>query len=139
MTLLLLLALLTPQAHTPAANIRAVLDAQVEAWNRGDLDGFLASYSHTQDLSFFSGDTVTTGYNAIAERYKKRYGTSPETMGHLAFENLEITVLAPDAAVVYGRFRLQLKDTNPTGIFTLVLRRQGVKWVIVHDHTSTAN
>ena len=141
MTILLLLcmALAPAPAPKPEDDIRALLTAQADAWNRGDLDGFLAPYWNSEELSFFSNDTVTRGFAATEARYRKRYGNSRETMGHLAFENLEVTVLSPDAAVVYGRFRLQMKDSNPTGIFTLILRKQVGKWKILHDHTSTAN
>jgi uncharacterized protein (TIGR02246 family) len=126
-------------APKPDADIRALLTAQSEAWNRGDVTGFLAGYVHNEELTFFSGDAVTRGFAAIEARYRRRYGNSRETMGHLAFEDLEVTLLSPDAAVVYGRFRLQMKDSNPTGIFTLVLRKESGKWMIVHDHTSSAN
>ena len=136
--LLLFLALASAPQTQPADDIRALLTTQSEAWNRGDLTGFLAPYQHSEELTFFSGDTVTRGYAAIEARYRTRYGNSRETMGQLRFEDLEVTLLAPDAAVVYGRFRLQMKDSSPTGIFTLILRKQSGKWMIVHDHTSTS-
>jgi beta-aspartyl-peptidase (threonine type) len=123
-------------APDTAADIRALLDAQVAAWNRGDLPGFLAPYRHSEDLTFFSGGNVIKGFAAIQQRYEKRYGTSPETMGRLAFEDLEIFPLAPDAVMVRGRYRLQMKDGRPTGLFTLLLKRAGRRWEIVHDHTS---
>jgi beta-aspartyl-peptidase (threonine type) len=134
MTLLLLLAL----AAGPNQEIQSLLDSQVAAWNRGDLPGFLAPYRHTEELTFFSGNTITKGFAAIQARYEKRYGKSTETMGRLAFENLEITVLAPGAAAVRGRYRLQMKDSMPSGLFTLLLRKAGAgRWEIVHDHTSS--
>jgi uncharacterized protein (TIGR02246 family) len=135
MTLLLLMFLAV--RPDPAADIRQVLTAQTEAWNRGDLDGFLAPYWHSEELTFFSNGSVNKGYEATAARYHKTYGTSKETMGHLDFDNLEVTMLGPDGAAVRGRFKLQMKDSNPTGIFTLLLRKQSGKWTIIHDHTST--
>ena len=140
MTILLLLcmALAPTPASKPEDDIRALLTAQADAWNRGDLDGFLAPYWNSEELSFFSNDTVTRGFAATDARYRKRYGNSKETMGHLGYEDLEVTMLSSDSAVVYGRFRLQMKDSNPTGIFTLILRRKAGKWKIVHDHTSTS-
>ena len=140
MTILLLLcmALAPTPASKPEDDIRALLTAQADAWNRGDLDGFLAPYWNSEELSFFSNDTVTRGFAATEARYRKRYGNSKETMGHLGYEGLEVTMLSSDSAVVYGRFRLQMKDSNPTGIFTLILRKQAGKWKIIHDHTSTS-
>src|SRR5947209_20489038 len=48
----------------PEQAVRAVLDAQVAAWNRGDLEGFMAGYWQSPDLTFFSGDKVTRGWPA---------------------------------------------------------------------------
>jgi ketosteroid isomerase-like protein len=133
MTLILLLLLAT----TPEADLKSVLTTQSAAWNRGDLDGFLAPYWHSEELSFFSNGTATKGFAATAERYRKRYGTAKETMGHLDFDNLQVTMLGPEGAAIRGRFKLQMKDSNPTGIFTLLLRKIDGKWTIIHDHTST--
>ncbi len=141
MTLLLLLCMtLVPAPKTDdAADVRALLTAQADAWNRGDLNGFLEPYWNSEELSFFGNDSVTRGFAATAARYHQRYGNSKETMGHLGLEDLEVTMLSSGSAAVYGRFRLQMKDSNPTGIFTLILRKQAGKWKIIHDHTLTAN
>src|SRR5258708_13471430 len=72
MMLLLLFSLMLD----PVSDIRALLTRQTEAWNRGDLKGFLDPYLHTDELTFFSGDTVTRGFAAIQARYERRYGTS---------------------------------------------------------------
>lgn len=135
---LLLILSFAPLAASPADNIRELLANQSAAWNRGDLPGFLAPYWHSEDLTFFSGNTVTRGFTAIHDRYTKRYGESTATMGQLRFDDLDITVLASDAAVARGRYHLQMKDGSaPTGIFTLLLRKIAGKWTIVHDHTSS--
>jgi uncharacterized protein (TIGR02246 family) len=137
MTLLLLMLLAVPP--DPAADIRAVITTQADAWNRGDLDGFLAPYWHSEELTFFSNGAVNRGYAATEARYRQRYGTSKETMGRLEFDNLQVTMLGPDGAAVRGRFKLQMKDSSPAGIFTLLLRKQSGSWTIIHDHTSTGN
>src|SRR5260221_2140478 len=123
----------------PAKDVRAVLETQVASWNKGDLAGFLASYQHSADLTFFSGGTVTKGFAAIEKRYQSRYGQSTETMGQLRFEDIEIVIAGPDAAFARGRYRLQMKDSAPTGLFTLLLRKSAGPSEIVHDHTSTGN
>ena len=64
----------------PAANpvpdeeqaIRRVLTDQAAAWNRGDLDGFMAGYWRDPELTFFSEGTVTRGWDATLERYRKK-------------------------------------------------------------------
>ncbi len=120
----------------PAQEVRTVLAAQVASWNKGDLAGFLEPYRHSEDLTFFSGGTVTKGFAAIEKRYQTRYGNSTATMGQLRFEEIEVQIAGSDAAFVRGRYRLQMKDSSPTGLFTLLLRKSRGRWEIVHDHTS---
>jgi beta-aspartyl-peptidase (threonine type) len=57
-------------------------------------------------------------------------------MGKLAFTDLSVELLGADHALVKGRFRLTLKESAPTGIFTLILRKLPEGWRIIHDHTS---
>ena len=59
-------------------------------------------------------------------------------MGKLSFLNLEVTPLNTRAAFVLGEWHLSPESEDLGGIFTLVLRRIGEQWVIVHDHTSRA-
>lgn len=118
-------------------DVRAVLDAQVAAWNRGDIDGFMDGYARSDETVFVSGDTVTHGWQTVLDRYKKSYN-SREKMGTLAFSELEIKVLSSDAAVVLGRWQLTRASDTPHGRFTLIFRRTQQGWRIVHDHTSSA-
>ncbi|HEX8748676.1 MAG TPA: nuclear transport factor 2 family protein [Pyrinomonadaceae bacterium] len=115
--------------------VRAVLDAQVAAWNRGDIEGFMRGYAESDDTIFISGDTVTRGWQTVLNRYKKSYD-SREKMGVLTFSELEITPFAKDAAIVVGRWQLKRAGDEPKGRFTLIFRRTRAGWRIVHDHTS---
>jgi beta-aspartyl-peptidase (threonine type) len=119
------------------ADIKAVLTKQVDAWNRGDLEGFMAGYWNSDKLSFYSGDDITTGWQATLARYRKRYQAEGKAMGWLTFSNIDVTVLATDAAYVRGRWKLDLPDkTSPDGLYTLIVKRIDGNWRIVHDHTS---
>ena len=128
-----------PPASTPAPAVRAVLDAQVEAWNRGDLEGFMAGYWRSPELVFCSGASVTRGWEATLERYRKRYRAEGREMDRLGFDAIEVLPLGPDAAAARGAWRLRMSDgKEPHGLFTLLLRRTDGAWRIVHDHTSSA-
>ncbi len=119
---------------SPESEIAAVLEAQQAAWNRGDIEGFMAYYWKSDDLTFQSGNARTHGWNDVLARYKKNY--PPGTMGLLAFSDLAVRTLGPDAAFVLGRFKLDRGGATAEGIFTLILRRTRDGWRIVHDHTS---
>jgi uncharacterized protein (TIGR02246 family) len=123
-------------AKTVAA-VRAVLEAQAAAWNRGDIEGYMDGYARSAETVFVSGDNVTRGWQTVLEHYKKSYN-SREKMGTLVFSELEITPLGHDAAVALGRWQLTRAADTPHGRFTLIFRRTQHGWRIVHDHTSVA-
>ena len=136
LTLTLMLAVTGEPAKDRTA-IQRVLDDQAAAWNKGDLVGFMKGYAESDDLTFFSGNNKTKGWKATLERYQKSYQADGKEMGRLTFSELSIETLGADHALVRGRFRLQLKSDNPTGIFTLVMRKTPAGWRIIHDHTSS--
>jgi beta-aspartyl-peptidase (threonine type) len=116
--------------------VRGVLDAQVAAWNRGDLEGFMEGYWHSLELSFFSGKEKKRGWQETLDRYRKRYQSGGQSLGKLSFKELEIQPLSPEAAWVRGRFELVTDKETLTGLFTLIFKKKPEGWRIVHDHTS---
>lgn len=120
------------------AAVRAVLAAQQDAWNRGDLDAFMAGYLHSDALVFTSGGNIRRGWDETAAKYRARYGSDRSTMGRLSFEILDVQPIGADGAVVLGRW--QLDDTSEAGggVFSVVLARGGDGWKVVHDHTSSS-
>ena len=121
--------------QTVAAAVLEVLDMQVEAWNEGDIDGFMAGYLNSDELRFASGNEIQRGWRQTRRRYHERY-PDRAAMGSLAFEDLDVRVLSEHAAQVFGRFRLTRESDELTGLFTLLLERHGDRWFIVADHTS---
>lgn len=118
--------------------IRAVLDAQQAAWNRGDINGFMEGYERSPNTTFVSGDGVMRGWQTVLEQYKRSYDTRAK-MGTLVFSELEVTPLGAGSAVVLGRWELVRADDHPQGRFTLIFRRTPRGWRIVLDHTSSAS
>ncbi len=119
------------------AAIRKVLQSQVEAWNRHDLEGFMAGYWNSPELTFFSGATETQGWQATLERYRKKYQASGAEMGKLEMTDLQVEMLGPQGGFVRGRWRLTLSDgKQPHGLFTVIFRQFPEGWRIIHDHSS---
>ena len=119
------------------AVVRAVVEAQKDAWNRGDIGGYMDGYARSPNTILVSGDNVTRGWQTVHDRYQKNYN-SPEKMGTLTFSELEVTVVSKNAAVMIGRCHLQRANDEPHGRFTLIFRKTKQGWKIVHDHTSSA-
>ena len=130
--------LLASPLRAQDAAIKQVLSDQSAAWNRGDLDAFMEGYAKTPDLRFASGGAVTKGWQETLARYKGRYADRA-AMGTLAFSDLDVTILAPDTALVFGRWRLKNDKGEPNGLFTLLFRKTDGGWRIVADHTSAAD
>jgi ketosteroid isomerase-like protein len=120
-----------------AEAIKAVLDAQVAAWNRGDLENYMDGYDRSTNTEFVGGDTITRGWQTVLDRYRKNY-SSREKMGVLTFSDLETNILSKDAALVFGRWHLKRAGDEPHGTFTLLFRKTKAGWRIVHDHSSSA-
>lgn len=113
--------------------IRALLEEQVAAWNRGDVEAFMAGYWKSEQTSFSGVNGVTRGWDGLLNRYKKNY-PDRKAMGKLSFGRIEVTPLCGDAAMILGEW--QLERENPVaGVFTLVARRFPEGWRIIHDHT----
>jgi hypothetical protein len=132
-----LLAVLPLLGAGPELEIRGVLDAQVAAWNRGDIPGFMEGYDKSESTTFVGTD-ITKGHAQVLARYLKKYPTR-EKMGTLRFSDIEMRMLGADYASVIGRFHLdRAADAGgeASGIFTLLFHRTGQGWKVILDHTS---
>lgn len=123
---------------TDEDRIRTVLSTQQDAWNTGDIDGFMQGYWQSPELRFASGGTVTRGWQATRDRYHANYSDRSLT-GTLTFETIETVMLGDDAAVVHGAWALQRESDRPSGLFTLIFQQIDGDWKIVSDTTTSAD
>ena len=134
---LLLLLTFISMAQSEDIGLRKLLDSQTAAWNRGDLVAFMQGYWHSPEVTFFSGDTITKGWEPTLERYRNRYQSAEKQMGRLSFSDENIQMLDSNAALVTARWHLQMSDGKRLeGLTTLLCKRLPEGWRIVHDHSS---
>src|SRR5437016_4061277 len=126
----------TNDEQTVAA-VRAVMEAQQSAWNRGDIEGFMEGYERAETTTFVSGEELTRGWQTVLNRYKERY-SSREQMGKLTFSDLTVKPISPVLALADGRWQLARGNDAPRGRFTLIFRRINNDWRIIHDTTTSA-
>lgn len=131
----------TDQLHTMTTEqigMVKVLVAQERAWNAGDIDGYLSGYKHSPETLFLGANSVTQGYDSIAQHYRESY-SSKEKMGTLSFENLVPHVIDATHGYLTGSFHLERSRKNggnADGVFSLILEKGDTGWKIILDHTT---
>jgi hypothetical protein len=119
-----------------ASAVRAVLDAQVAAWNRHDLEGFMQGYWPSEHLVFMTRKGSTRGFRETLDQYRRSYDR-PEKFGRLSFDELRFETLDAETTVALGAWRLFDAPGEPHGRFVLVLRRFAEGWRVVSDYTTS--
>ena len=136
-TVLLIPAAVQAQNTSMESAIRAVLEMQQAAWNRGDVETFMSGYESSEETTFV-GASVTRGYQRVLDNYHRRYPTK-EKMGQLTFSDVQIRPLGADYASVIGHWHLDRSADaggDVGGIYTLLFRNAAQGWKIILDHTS---
>ena len=146
MRAVMLLALVACGAATPPPKrmfapsdrdaVKAVIEAQAAAWNKGDLDGYMAGYAKVDWLVFTSGGKIRHGWQETYDTFKAKYAQNPAAMGKLVFDVLAIDPVGADGAVVLANWTLTDSPSDGRGVFTVILERRPDGWKVIHDHTS---
>lgn len=116
-------------------DIQTIMNEQQEAWNRGDIDGFMNGYWKSDSLRFIGKRGITFGWQATLDNYKKSYPV-PEAMGRLQFTNLTTEIVGDSAAYVIGKWQLFRSADTLAGHYSLLWKKMQDRWVIVADHSS---
>jgi uncharacterized protein (TIGR02246 family) len=126
-------------AYDPAAEqaaIRHVIADMETAWNRGDFRAYMAGFKYP-DVVFVSHGQFQQGWQGTLDHYIRDYGGAPERRGRLHFWDVRIEMLAPDAAQLVSRYRLEGGDRPQDGINTRLMRKVSGRWVIALNHVSS--
>ena len=134
LTLLLLCATSFGQNKDEQA-IRHVLNTQAQQWNKGNIDGYMRGYWHSDSLIFIGKNGPEYGYDNTLKRYKKAYPDAAH-MGQLTLTIKSMKRLSPEYYFVIGGWALQRSAGNVSGNFTLLFRKVSGQWVIITDHSS---
>jgi hypothetical protein len=134
-----LIAFLALAAASPQRDRTAILDTihhMETAWNRGDFAGYMAGFKKP-DVIFVSGGKFQDGWQGTLDHYVRDYGGAPERRGRLHFWDVRIEMLAPDAAQLVSRYRLDRPKDTQDGINTRLMRKVNGRWVIALNHVSS--
>ena len=136
-TTLLLSGVSGAQAQDNAeALIQKELDEMLVAWNRDDLDAHITAYADSATWTTATG--LLHGKAAIKQTLIRSFQRGNELLGELSFGKSVFRRLSDDVMVTNGSFTVGKlpsgKDIN--GQSTLIWKRIGGRWQIVHDHSS---
>jgi uncharacterized protein (TIGR02246 family) len=141
-----LFAACKPQAQRePTAAIDAAAEKQAiidligrmeAAWNRGDFRGDMVGFANP-DVVFVSRGQFQKDWQGTLDHYIRDYGSSAETRGTLHFFDIKVEMLAPDAAQLISRYKLDRPQHPQDGINTRLMRKRDGKWVIALNHVSS--
>lgn len=138
---LLPLIVLAAACSSPNSSTRAieqaqnVVFAQQEAWNMGDIDGFMQGYWKNDSLCFIGKSGPSYGWLPTLNRYKQSY-PNKAAMGQLAFTDLRFEPLGTQSLLCSGQWQLFRQADTLQGRFTLLFKQIEGRWVIVYDHSS---
>jgi len=133
-----LVAAAQPVADNPSSErgaILSVVQRMEDAWNRGDFRGYMAGFKNP-DVVFVSGGRFQGGWQGTLDHYVRDYGGSPERRGKLHFYNMKVDLLAPDAAMLIGQYRLERGPRVTEGVNTRLFRKIRGQWLITMNHVS---
>jgi ketosteroid isomerase-like protein len=114
-----------------------VIAGMEAAWNRGDFRGYMAGFKQP-DVVFVSKGRFQKDWQGTLDHYIRDYGGAPERRGRLHFWDVRVELLAPDAAQLISRYRLDRPGASQDGINTRLMRKVGGRWVIALNHVSSA-
>ena len=127
--------LLSAQANKDEKEITALLNKQIQSWNRGNLDEFMSGYWHSDSLMFIGKSGLTYGYANTLNNYKKNYSDSSK-MGKLFFDILQVKKLSATYYWVVGKWFLKRSIGDTGGHYTLLFKKINGKWMIIADHST---
>jgi uncharacterized protein (TIGR02246 family) len=125
-----------PDAAVEKKAIVQVIAGMEAAWNRGDFRDYMAGFKRP-DVVFVSKGRFQKDWQGTLDHYVRDYGGAPERRGRLHFWDIRVELLAPDAAQLISRYRLDRPGASQDGINTRLMRKVDGRWVIALNHVSS--
>lgn len=123
--------------NSPVSKETAIMAAMKNSendWNKGDLNSFMKMYTGTSTMMMPAGPV---GLSAIRDLYQDHYFNGNTPKQHLYYDELKVTLLGEDYALLTGKFTLSgnnLPERSGRYSLVMVLTKEG--WKILHDHSS---
>ena len=123
-------------SHQQLEAVKVVL-AQEAAWNKGDLDGYLARFKDDPATEAILAGPVH-GLAAIKSAYHINF-PSREAMGTIEYSDVEARELGENFALATGKYQLERskKTGGPAeGTFVEVMEKTPTGWMVIFSETT---
>lgn len=115
--------------------ILKLLETQRNDWNKGNIEAYMQGYAKTDSLLFVGKSGPNYGWQNTMNNYLRSY-PDKSAMGYLSFNIREVRMISDDYAFVLGAWHLKRDKDEPSGYFTLILKKVSGEWRVVIDHSS---
>ncbi|MDB5152012.1 MAG: nuclear transport factor 2 family protein [Mucilaginibacter sp.] len=120
-------------AHSREAAIISAMKNSENDWNKGDLNSFMKMYTSSSTMMMPTGPV---GLSAIRDLYEKKYFTGKMPKQNLHYDELNVTLLGANYALLTGEFTLSgnnLPERSSPYSLVMIYTKDG--WKILHDHS----
>ncbi len=128
-----------PSAATVRTEVQQAVRAYVDAINKADAATLVEMYSREAGVTSVGDGQITRGWDAIRSTADSIAGA--EGKYKVATGSIDVTPLGPGHALALTSTILTVKsgdqEVQLRGAMTLVYKKIGAEWKIIHDHTST--
>ncbi|MEZ5346305.1 MAG: nuclear transport factor 2 family protein [Pyrinomonadaceae bacterium] len=119
--------------------VKETFDRLVEGINQVDVDKVMSVYNNDEKTLFFNyNGSATIGWQNMYDNRKSSYQDRKNTM--LEITGLRIEILSPTSAYVSCKWKqtqeFKGEVDQSTGRMTLVFKKFGKDWKVLHLHTS---
>lgn len=126
-------------AKTKEAEVKAAFDKLVEGINQVDAEKVMSVYQKDNRTLFFNyNGSATIGWQNMYDNRKSSY--AKRTNVNLEITGLRIEILSPTSAYASCKWKqtqeFEGKLEQSTGRMTLVFKKFGNDWKVMHLHTS---
>lgn len=118
-------------------DVTKVVLAQEAAWNKGDLDGYLASFKDADDTVAMLA-APTRGLGNIRAAYRLNFPNAA-AMGVLEESDVEVRAMGESFAMTTGKYHLtrsRKAGGDVEGTFTEVMEKTSAGWRVIFIQTT---
>jgi ketosteroid isomerase-like protein len=132
----------TAQKADPAKDVRAAFDRLIEGIREANVEKVMGIYDNSDRTLFFNNNgSVTLGWQTMKENRESNYAKTENVTVEVT--GVRVEILGPAAAYVSCKWKqsqeYEGKLENASGRMTLIFKKVGRDWKVVHLHTSPDN